>query len=69
MVKMLDKALFVRVKKEDEMFVKKFFSELEKKFKELLYNETGREYTCKLTIDSTPLESEWYLCIYSLAEE
>jgi len=59
MVKMLDKVLIVRVKHEDATFVKGFFPELEKEFKTLLTKETGTEYTCKLELDTTELDSAW----------
>lgn len=59
MVKMLDKVLLVRVKKDDASFVKTLFPDLEKEFSTLMKKETGNDYVCKLVVDTTVLDSEW----------
>ncbi len=59
MVKMLDPVLFVRVKKDDSNFVRKFFPELEKEFGALMLKETGKEYNTRLELDNHSLDTEW----------
>ncbi len=60
MVKMLEPSCFIRIRKEDKSFINSVISKAEKKFEQFMLKETGRNYSCKLTVDdSTYIENEY----------
>lgn len=56
MTQMIEDECFVRVRKEDKDAVSGILSKCEKEYHEIMKKETGREYNCRLTLDTNFLE-------------
>jgi hypothetical protein len=53
---MIENECIVRVRKEDYDAVSAILSKCEKEYNEIMKKETGRDYNCKLSLDSKFLE-------------
>ena len=56
MIKLLEPAAFVKVRKEDLSVAKSLLFECEKEYKTIMKKETERDYDCKLTV----LDNEFF---------
>ena len=59
-VRLLENNVFVRVRNQDRKFVELLFPRIEAEYLKLMKNETGRDYSIKLTIDDLDLDNQWY---------
>jgi V-type H+-transporting ATPase subunit E len=57
MTLMLEPELVIQVRKQDEGFVKGIISTCEKEYSKLLKKETGRDYSCTLSLHTDSLKS------------
>ena len=67
-VRLLENNVFVRVRSQDRDFVVRLFQKIEDEYVKLMKNETGRDYTIKLTIDDVNLDNQWYFEFYLVEE-
>jgi vacuolar-type H+-ATPase subunit E/Vma4 len=56
MTQMIENECIVRVRKEDYDAISAILSKCEKEYHEIMKKETGRDYNCKLSLDSKFLE-------------
>ena len=57
-VKLLEDLVILRIRKEDENFIRKQLPDVSKEYSQFMRNETGDEYNVKFEIDGKFLENE-----------